>query len=121
MRMMVRRVRQYVREVIEDGLHAAASFVIAWVLLGLALWYKVKLIGVLNFNLSVVHAATRFVPYGYGDEVEVVLRLWGADHILFFGELWFAAAIIIRVAGLCWVLVRYFFARWLWRRFGNRN
>lgn len=119
MLMMAMRVRKYVQELIEDGLHAVASFVIAWLMLIAALWYKINLTAVLNFNLSVIHEVTRFVPYGYGNEVEFGLRMWGADHILFFGELWFVAAIVIRVLGLCWTLVCYF-ARWLHRRSRKR-
>lgn len=120
MRRMIGRVRKYMREVIEDGLHAGASFVIAWVLLGLALWHKVKLVHVLNFNLDIIHVVTRLVPYGYGDDIELLLRLWGADHVLFFGELWFAAAVVIRVVGLCWTLF-FYFARWLHRHSRKRT
>ncbi len=108
MRRVARRVREYVSELVEDGLHAGASFVIAWVLFGLAFWYKVNLIPVLNFNLAVVHYVTRLTPYGYGDQLEFILRTGAhADGVLFFGELWFLAAVCIRVLGLCFRLLAF--------------
>ena len=117
MKKRMERVRKYVREVLEDGLHAVASFAIAWFILGYALLNKYDLRWVLNFNLRVLEWACSFVPWGYGPSVETALRLFGADHIIFFGELWAFAAIVIRVIGLC-----FRGCRWLVKKpFKSRN
>lgn len=116
---MIGRVRKYVQELVEDGLHAGASFVIAWFLLGAALWYNVDLNAVLDFNLWLIKTATSWFPVAVASRLQFALRLWG-EYVLFFGELWFLAAAVIRVLGLCLALI-YYAARWLHRRSRNRN
>ena len=114
MRDLAMRVRKYAQDIVKDGLRGVVSFIIAFGLLGYAVWNDWNLASVFRFNLDLLHYIG-YIPI-VGKKVENGLVLIGMDRILFYAELWAFVALILRAVGLgfrvaVW-LTRRPFKRW---------
>lgn len=109
MREVPGRVGKYVRDELGKGLHKAISFIISFGILSYALYIDYDMTVYLDGNISLIKWITSWLePWGWDKRTEFVLRLFNAEKILIFSELWFVVDIALSIFSFT---VRFFRSR----------